>query len=211
MNVFTGDSILGQCDTALSTLQRARANQNLHRRRGIGARYSQLFLRETKRSRDSDNLCQKRSRTVGWTHTFYCLSECQQTIIPCSNNEKDLLLEAGLGKKRVSIPDIDASGEEFRLLLFKAFPKLKDAGGYMFGKCKANSKHIELLSSLCLTSPKVLRSRVSNARTYIIPMQRNLSLSPMLTDAKSNVSLFYIYIYYNIQYYVFYLFINKGI
>lgn len=157
----------------------------------MGARYSQLFLRETKRSRDSENLHRKRCRTVSWTHTFYCLSECRQSVIPCSNYERDVLLEAGLGEKRVFIPDVDASGEEFRSVLYEAFPKLKDAGGYSFGKCKANSKHIEPLSSYCLTSPKVLRSRVGNARTYIIPMQRNLSLSAVLTetDVKSNVSL----------------------
>ena len=135
------------------------------------------------------NTQKKRCLAVGWTHTFYCLSECQQSIIPCSNYERDVLLEAGLGEKRVFIPDIDASAEEFRSVLFKTFPKLKDAGGYAFGKCKANSKQIELLSSYCLTSPQILRSRVSNTRTYIIPMQRNLSLSAVLTDVKADVSL----------------------
>ena len=186
--LFTGDDISGQCDSALSTLQRARANLNLHRNRGIGSRYSQLFLRETKRSRDSGSLCQKRCRKTGWTHTFYCLSECQQSVIPSSNYERDMLLEAGLGEKKVFIPDVDASGEEFRSVLYEVYPKLKDAGGYAFGKCKANSKYVETLSSLCLMSPKVLRSRVGNARTYIIPMQRNLDLAPVLTDVKSKVS-----------------------
>ena len=41
-------------------------------------------------------------------------------------------------KKRIFIPDIDASGEEFRSVLYEAFPKFKDAGGYGFGKCNAN-------------------------------------------------------------------------
>ena len=162
---------------------------NLQGSRRTGARYSQLFLHTTKRRRDSDTLHQKRYKTVGWTHSFYCLSECQQNVIPCSNYERDALLEAGLGEKRVFIPDIDASGEEFRSILYEAFPKLKDAGGYGFGKGKANSKYIEMLSSYCLTSPKILRSRVGNARTYIIPLQRSLSLSAVLTDVKSNVSL----------------------
>ena len=99
-----------------------------------------------------------------------------------------MLLEAGLGEKKVFIPDVDASGEEFRSVLYEVYPKLKDAGGYAFGKCKANSKYVETLSSLCLMSPKVLRSRVGNARTYIIPMQRNLDLAPVLTDVKSKVS-----------------------
>lgn len=186
---YTGDTVLDQCDNALNTLQRSRANLNLHRRRGIGASYSQLFLRESKRSRDLESIYRKRCHAVGWTHTFYCLSQCQQSVIPCSNYERDALLEAGLGEKRVFIPDLDASAEEFRSVLYKAFPKLNDAGGYSFGKCRANSKHIELLSSHCLTSPKVLRSRVGNTRTYIIPMQRNLNLSTVMTDVKCNVSL----------------------
>ena len=182
---------MNQCDTALHALQRARANLNLQGNRRIGTRYSQLFLHPTKRSREHQGLHQKRCRTVSWTHNFYCLNECQQSIIPCTNYERDALLEAGLGEKRVFIPDINASGEEFRSVLYEVFPKLKDAGGYCFGKCKANSKQIEMLSSYCLTSPKVLRSRVGNARTYIIPMQRSLSLDAVLTDVKSNVSLLY--------------------
>jgi len=47
----------------------------------------------------------------------------------------------------------------------------------MFGKGKANSKYIEVLSPYCLTSPRILRDRVGNAHTYIIPMQKDLSLS----------------------------------
>ena len=180
---------MNQCDTALHALQRARASLNLQGNRRTGTRYSQLFLHPTKRSQEHQGLHRKRCRTIGWTYSFYCLSECHQNVIPCTNCERDALLEAGLGEKRVFIPDIDASGEEFRSVLYEVFPKLKDAGGYGFGKCKANSKHIEMLSSYCLTSPKILRSRVGNARTYIIPLQRNLSLSAVLTDMKSNVSL----------------------
>ena len=87
-----------------------------------------------------------------------------------SNREQDLLLEAGLGEKNVG-------RDEFRLILHKAFPKLSEASGFMFGKGKKNSKYIEILSPYCLTSPRILRDRVGNARTYIIPMQKDLSLS----------------------------------
>ena len=172
----------------MNILQRARGNAGANA--GVGTRYSQLFLREAKRKRQSEDMSQKRPRTIGWTHAFYCLSECRQSVVPQSNYERDILLEAGLGEKKVFIPDVDASGEEFRSVLYQAFPKLKDAGGYAFGKCKANSRCIELLSSYCLTSPQVLRSRVGNTRTYIIPMQKNLSLSAVLTDVKANVSAY---------------------
>jgi len=84
---------------------------------------------------------------------------------------------AGLGERKVTIPNLDAGRDAFRLILHEAFPKLKDGGGFMFGKGKANSRYIEVLSPYCLTSPRILRDRVGSARTYIIPMQKDLSLS----------------------------------
>ena len=68
------------------------------------------------------------------------------TLISCSNYEQDVLVEAGLGEKKVTFPNLDSLSEEFQLALNESFPKLKDAGGYTFGKCKENSKHIEKLS-----------------------------------------------------------------
>ena len=113
----------------------------------MGRSFSQLFLRGRKRERESsttdDPTC-KHGRMSNWTHTFYCLSQANQGYIPATNEECDLLMEAGLGEKKILIPDLDASGDDFRAILYKAYPKLKDAGGYTFGKCKANSKFIEV-------------------------------------------------------------------
>ena len=47
---------------------------------------------------------------------------------------------------------------------------LKDAGGFIFAKCRSNSRQLDGLSPHYLTSPKLLRDRVGNARTYIIPI-----------------------------------------
>ena len=88
-----------------------------------------------------------------------------------------MLLEAGLGERKITIPDIDISSEEFRDLLFEEFPKLKEGGGFMFAKCRSNSRVLEPLSSLCLTSPRMLRDRVGSVRTYIFPLQKDLKLS----------------------------------
>ncbi len=71
-------------------------------------------------------------------------------------------LEAGLGEKRITIPDIDISADEFRDILMEQFPKLKDEGGFIFAKCRSNSKVWETLPSLCVTSPRILRDRVGN-------------------------------------------------
>ena len=123
----------------MNTLQRARANAGANG--GVGARYSQLFLRETKRKRQSEDTSQKYPRTIGWTHAFYCLSECRQSVVPQSNYERDLLLEAGLGEKRCLFQILMHPVRNFD----QAFLKLKDAGGYAFGKCKA----IQDASSCC--------------------------------------------------------------
>jgi len=135
--------------------------------------------RERESSTTDDPTC-KHGRMSNWTHTFYCLSQANQGYIPATNEERDLLMEAGLGEKKILIPDLDASGD----------PKLTDAGGYNFGKCKANSKFIELLSGYCLTSPKILRDRVGNTRTYIIPMQKDLDLSSVVDLGHSDVSCY---------------------
>ena len=54
------------------------------------------------------------------------------------------------------------------------------AGGFVFAKCAINSQVLELLSSFCLTSPRCLRDRVGNSRTYILSLQNDLSLKSVI-------------------------------
>ena len=82
-----------------------------------------------------------------------------------------------MGEKKITIPDIDISSNDFHDFILEEFPKLKEGGGFMFAKCRSNSRVLEPLSALCLTSPRILRDRIGSARTYILPMQRNLDLS----------------------------------
>ncbi len=135
--------------------------------------YGRAFMAGKNRSCPSS--AEKKCK-ASYTHRFFCLSQCHQKIIPRNDKEKDLLLEAGLGEKRITIPDIDISADEFRDILMKQFPKLKDGGGFIFAKCRSNSKVLEPLPSLCVTSPRILRDRVGNVRTYIIPLQKTLDL-----------------------------------
>ena len=39
----------------------------------------------------------KVSSSSSWTHHFVCLAFCDQTVIPTTAYEKDLLISAGLG------------------------------------------------------------------------------------------------------------------
>lgn len=54
-----------------------------------------------------------------------------------------LLKEAGLGKKIVTIPDINCSSETFQKILLESFPKLSDAGGFEFLRCIHNTRDLE--------------------------------------------------------------------
>lgn len=193
-----GSEVRDVCDTAVSTLRRVRANLSVggtgraFRSRSIGKGFKNSFLR-------GKNKClsppPKRAKCVTpWTHRFVCLSRCDQDAMLTTDREKDALLEAGLGEKNITIPDIDASAEEFRAALLKAYPKLKKGGGFLFAKGKSGGRSLEVLSSLCLTSPRILRDRVGNARTYIIPLQRDLSMSVVceLPDAVSLCYTFYL-------------------
>ena len=85
-----------------------------------------------------------------------------------------------MGEKKIAVPDIDITGKEFRYLILQEFPKLKDGGGFVFAKCAINSRVLELLSSFCLTSPRRLHDRVGNSRTYILPLQNDLSLKSVI-------------------------------
>ena len=181
---FIGDHVRERCDTALHNLHRVRTSltntkpkgmrQLAAQRRKLGVEFGQAFMGR-KRKQHLSYSAEKKNK-VSYTHRFFCLNECNQKVVPKNDKEKDSLLEAGLGEKRITIPDIDISGEEFRKLLLEEFPKLREGGGFMFAKCKSNSKVLEPLSPLCLTSPRVLRDRVGSVRTYIFPLQRNLDL-----------------------------------
>lgn len=51
--------------------------------------------------------------------------------------ERQALLEAGLGEKKISIGNIDCNAEEFREKLLEEFPKLKEGGGFELLRCSA--------------------------------------------------------------------------
>ena len=65
-------------------------------------------------------------------------------MIPTTDREKDQLLEAGLGEKKLVV-DTECDAEGFRDAVF---PKLRDAGGFLFAKCHSNSRQLDALSSL---------------------------------------------------------------
>ena len=119
----------------------------------------------------------KRANGASWKHRFVCLAYRDQSKIPTTDTDKDDLLKAGLGEKMIEFNDLDIDANAFREVLLEAYPQLKDAGGFMFLKCAANSRALEPLSQVVLSSPRMLKDRVGTARTYIRPVQRDMDLS----------------------------------
>jgi hypothetical protein len=126
--------------------------------------------------------CKKQMKTSVnyWKHKFVCLPYTDQTTIIISDHEKDVLLKAGLGEKEVEFCDINIGAEEFKNLLYEAFPGLEHGGGFQLLRCTPNSRILEVLSPSTLSSPMALKSRVRNSRTYIRPLQRNLDTTAIL-------------------------------
>ena len=63
----------------------------------------------------------------------------------------------------------------FREMLYEAHPKLWEGGG--FQRVSA-FPILEPLSMHVLSSPHLLKERVGQAHTYIVPLQRDLNLTP---------------------------------
>ncbi len=77
---------------------------------------------------------------------------------------------------------VDRSAEDFCGVLLEAYPKLKDAGGYMLFKCVANKRKLED------SSPDSLKAKVGATKTYIRPLQKDLDFEPV-TPLPQGVSI----------------------
>ena len=115
-----------------------------------------------------------------WRHRFVCLAYKDQRRIPTTDKEKDDLLKAGLGEKVVVFDDLDMGPYSYREKLLQEFPRLEDGGGFILYKCCANSRNLEPLSQTVLSSPRMLKERAGTSRTYIVPLQQDLDISPFL-------------------------------
>ncbi len=100
-----------------------------------------------------------------------------QSRIPTTDTDKDDLLRAGLSEKHIEFEDLDVDAYLYRERILEEYPKLRDAGGFMFFKCGTNSRSLVPLSHVVLSTPRVLKDRVGRALTYICPLQRDLDIS----------------------------------
>ena len=140
-------------DSARETLRKARSQfQNA----AIATEHKELFGYRGKSGRGKE----KKSRPSPWTKQFYCLAYCDQTRVPVGDDELDELYHAGLGMKKITIPDMNTvTNSHFRKMITDNFPKLSHGGGFEFLRCAPNTKQLEVFSELAQTNSKVLQER----------------------------------------------------
>ncbi len=118
----------------------------------------------------------KGNKGPSWTVKLVCLSSKDAYRVPCSVAEREALVQAGLGEKKVVIPDVNCSAEEFKAMITAAFPKLQGCGGFELLRCIPNSKEMEVISPTVSQSPRLLKSVVGSGRVFIRPIQQDLQM-----------------------------------
>ena len=151
--------VLDAADKAITAIRKARfESKSASRKRKVKDEVSFLFNK-------------KKAKGSVWKHRFVCLAYRDQYKIPTTDTDKDDLLKAGLGEKVIEFDDIDIDANDFRQVILEAYPQLKNAGGFTFFKCAPNSRTLEPLSQIVLSSPRLLKEHVGTARTYVRPVQ----------------------------------------
>ncbi len=130
-----------------------------------------------KRKRCSDIIA-KRPKFCSWAHKFVCLASCCQEKVPSPIMKEDLL-SAGLGEKKITIPDIDCTTSQFHEVLMDSFTKLRSAGGFELLRCIPNTRDLEGIPSPVCHSPRLLRSQMGAARIYVRPIQVDLDMNSL--------------------------------
>ena len=125
----------------------------------------------------------KKGRLISWTVKMVCLAGTSDCRTPTTAAGRQTLIEAGLGEKKVIIPDINMEKEEFWSTIMGYFPKLKDCGGFELLRCVANSRDLEVISPNISRSPSLIRAMVGNSRVFIRPIQQDLDITPILTES----------------------------
>lgn len=125
----------------------------------------------------------KKQKISSWTQQFMCLSRKDCNRVPTTVVERETLQLGGLGLKRVQIPNVDCTTEEFHEVIFQYYPKLRsNTGGFELLKCIPCTRDLEVIPSPFCHSPRLLRSRMGSARIYIRPMQTDINVDYDVDD-----------------------------
>jgi hypothetical protein len=121
----------------------------------------------------------KTSKLTGWTGQFFCLASSTTERIP-NVSEKEVLITAGLGLKKIRLENDDDESEVMKKLMSSGagFPQLAEAGGFELLRSEQNCRILKVIGSRW--NSKELKMYVGGqAKIYIRPVQNNLSTQPM--------------------------------
>jgi hypothetical protein len=110
---------------------------------------------------------------------FFCLASTTQRDVP-NNYEKQQLLVAGLGEKKVTL-QANSTSSDVVAALKETYPKLTDGGGYEFMYAKASSRQLSVIDEgENGYTIEFLKQFVGQGRVYIRPIQCDLDLKAMV-------------------------------
>ena len=111
-----------------------------------------------------------------WTVQFICLADRYKSKVP-SNYEKQQLIKAGLGPRKIKL-NLDFNEEEVmeklqsdiltentNPLSFEGFPQLKMCGGYEILQCMPNSKDLAIIN--CSLATRLLKQKIGGSQAKI--------------------------------------------
>ena len=128
----------------------------------------------------------QKQKPTCWSVKMVCLSGSKDEHTPSTAAIKEMLVEAGLGEKKIVIPDIACSKEEFLQIITSNFPKLKNCGGFELLRCSSNSKTLEVILSKVSRTTKLLKAIIGSGRIFIRPIQQDLDTDPLEKDGISS-------------------------
>lgn len=117
-----------------------------------------------------------------WEHEFICLASCSQ-IMPPTPMEKAELIRAGLGPRKLSLFEFGDTNQ-FHDELIGAFPKLLNGGGYELMRTRQeNNRELYIIPPPSAGyTVEYIKNIVSQAKVYIRPIQKDLSLDPEVDE-----------------------------
>ena len=122
-----------------------------------------------------------------WTHNFVCLARMLQEHVP-TTDEKRLLRDALMGEKKI-VFEKRSDPQYFHDKLLDEFPPLRHAGGYQLMRAKLRSPtQLDIIVPHPNKQYNVmdLRTDITSAKIYIVPIQNDLSLTPVLSRQVSS-------------------------
>ena len=128
----------------------------------------------------------KNKKTKEITAKWFCLANTKQDEVPCTEDKRELLT-AGLGEKKVSLPE-NSSSAQLHNMVVQTFPKLIEAGGYEFMHAEPSSRQLKAITP----GPDgytmdYLKQFVGQGRIYIRPIQSNLNVDDVVTPDKKSI------------------------